>query len=186
MPILVRENDVDYDLFDRSEIVNRLYRSIVHCRPEASYVISLEGEWGCGKTTIINNVKRLLDGPTFGNDDVVIIDDFDPWLFGSQEALLLAMYDTLLQHMGLRYSPLRSSWIVKGITQVVSENHTAGGLIFNLLHNERKSNNDIQVLKQRISAYLRTSNKRIVFFVDNLDRANDENIVFLFKLIGIV
>lgn len=186
MPILIRENDVDYDLFNRSEIVNRLYRSIVHCRPEASYVISLEGEWGCGKTTIINNVIRLLETAPEENQNIVVIDDFDPWLFGSQEALLLGMYDTLLQHVGLRYSPTRTNWIVNGIAQVVSENHAAGGLIYNLLHNENKSSADIQVLKQRISAYLQTSNKRIVFFVDNLDRANDENIIFLFKLISIV
>ena len=185
-PILIRENDVDYDLFDRSEIVNRLYRSIVHCHPDTSYVISLEGEWGCGKTTIINNVKRLLEVDPECNEDIVVVDDFDPWLYGSQKALLLAMYDTLLRHVGLRYSHTKASWMVKGIAQVVSDNYAAGGLIYNLLHNENKSSEDIQVLKQRISTYLRTSNKRIVFFIDNLDRANDENIIFLFKLISIV
>lgn len=186
MPILIRGNDVDYDLFDRSEIVNRLYRSIVHCQPDTSYVISLEGEWGSGKTTIINNVKKLMAVNTENHSDIVVIDDFDPWLFGSQEALLLAMYDTLIQHVGLRYSPAKSNRIVKGIAQIVSENYTAGGLVYNLLHNENKCSDEVQVLKKRINAYLQTTNKRIVFFIDNLDRAKDENIIFLFKLISLV
>lgn len=186
MPILIRENDVSYDLFDRSEIVNRLYRSIVHCLPDTSYVISLEGEWGSGKTTIINNVKKLMEENAEKHSDIVVIDDFDPWLFGSQEALLLAMYDALIQHVGLRYSPARSNWMVKRIAQVVSENYTAGGIIYNLLHNEAKCSDEVNVLKRRIGTYLLTTNKRVVFFIDNLDRANDENIIFLFKLISLV
>ena len=185
-PILIKENDVDYDLFDRSKIINRLYDSIVHCQPESSYVISLEGEWGCGKTTIINNVKKLLKKKAGERDDIIIIDDFDPWLFGSQEALLLAMYDTLFQRLGLHYSPLRSNFIAKSIIQTVSEHYPAGGLLYGLYHNESKQGDDVQVLKKRISACIRTSNKKVVFFIDNLDRAADSNVVFLFKLISIV
>ena len=99
---------------------------------------------------------------------------------------MLALYDTLIQHVGLRYSPAKSNNIVKRIAQVVSENHTAGGVVFNLLHNENKCCEDIQVIKKRIGDYLQTTGKHIVFFVDNLDRANDENIIFLFKLISLV
>ena len=185
MPILIQENDVDYDLFERSEIINRLYRSIVHCQPDMSYVISLEGAWGCGKTTIINNVKRLIEINSQIQGDIIVIDDFDPWLFGSQESLLTAMYDSLIQHVGLGYSNSRNSLAVKSIVQVVSEKYTAGGILYNLLCRNHNCD-EIVMLKRRISSYLLTSNKRVVFFIDNLDRANDENIVFLFKLISLV
>lgn len=185
-PILLLEKDVDYDLLDRGGITNQLYRSIIHCQPYQSYVISLEGEWGIGKTTIINNVKRLLRENPVSNKEYIYIDDFDPWLYGSQEALLLAMLETLVHHSGMRYSPSRFSGIIQGLRETVSNSHPAGSFLYNLLFDPTKNGNSIAKLKQRISRYLRTTNKTIVFFIDNLDRANDENVMFLFKLIGIV
>lgn len=185
-PILISEHDVDYDLLDREGIANHLYRSITHCQSDQSFVISLEGEWGSGKTTIINNTKRLLEETTENEKKIIVIDDFDPWLYGTQEALLLAMYETLMKHAGLGYSPLRSNSMVKGISKIVSESHVAGSILYNLIHNEKKSGDEVSILKERINAYLLSSNRTIVFFIDNLDRANEENIIFLFKLISIV
>lgn len=185
-PILLLEKDVDYDLLDRGGITNQLYRSIIHCQPYQSYVISLEGEWGIGKTTIINNTKRLLRENPESNKEYIYIDDFDPWLYGSQEALLLAMLETLIHHSGMRYSPSKFSGIIQGLRETVSNSHPAGSFLYNLLFDSARSGNSVTKLKQRISRYLRTTNKTIVFFIDNLDRANDENVMFLFKLIGIV
>lgn len=43
-PILVSEKDVDYDLLGRDGIINVLYRSIISCKSNSSFVIGLEGE----------------------------------------------------------------------------------------------------------------------------------------------
>ncbi len=185
-PILLRERDVDYDLLNRAGIIDKLYRSITHCQPEESYVISLEGDWGTGKTTIINNVKKLLLNRENQSTDYVIIDDFDPWLFGTQEALLLAMFEAIVKHTGLRYSPVRSNMIAREISKTVADSNKVGGILYSLFYNARKHGDDVARLKKKLSAYLKNQNKTIVFFVDNLDRANDDNVVFLFKLIGIV
>ena len=185
-PILLLERDIDYDLLNRAGIIDKLYRSITHCQPEESYVISLEGEWGTGKTTIINNVKRLLLDGEKQSKDYVIIDDFDPWLYGTQEALLLAMFEVIMKHAGLRYSPVRSNMIVKELSKIIADSNKAGGLLYSLFYNARKHGDDVARLKKKLSGYLQNQNKTIVFFVDNLDRANDDNVIFLFKLIGIV
>lgn len=185
-PVLLREKDIDYDLLNREGIIDKLYRSIAYCQPEESYVISLEGDWGTGKTTIINNVKKLLLNEEYASKDYVVIDDFDPWLYGTQEALLLAMIETIMEHAGLKYSPVRSNMVVKEISKTIAENNKAGGMLYNLFYNTRKHGDDVGKLKKKLSAYLQSQNKTIVFFIDNLDRANDDNVIFLFKLIGIV
>ncbi|MBQ4267046.1 MAG: hypothetical protein IJB93_02535, partial [Clostridia bacterium] len=86
--ILISDKDVEYDLFERSSIINQLYRSIVQCTNcNDSFVIGLEGEWGSGKTTILNNLKNKLSK---SNKDITIVDNFDLWTYETQEALLLA------------------------------------------------------------------------------------------------
>lgn len=185
-PILLSECDVDYDLLDRDGIIDKLYYSIKYCRPEESYVISLEGEWGTGKTTIINNTKRLLIDKENNEKEYIIIDDFDPWLYGTENALLLAMFESIISHTGLKYSPIKSHILMKKLSKTVSDNHAVGGILSDLFYGTRKQGDDISKLKKQIRNYLYCQDKAIVFFIDNLDRANDTNIIFLFKLIGIV
>lgn len=185
-PVLLRERDIDYDLLNRDGIIDKLYRSIAHCQPEESYVISLEGDWGTGKTTIINNVKKLLLNAENCAKDYVVIDDFDPWLYGTQDSLLLAMFEVIMEHAGLKYSPVRSNMIARELSKTIADSNKAGGILYSLFYNTRRHGDNVARLKNKLSAYLRSQNKTIVFFVDNLDRANDDNVIFLFKLIGIV
>ena len=184
--VLLLEKDVDYDLLARDSVINQLYRSIIQCQPYQSYVISLEGEWGSGKTTIINNTKRLIRENEIANKDYICIDEFDPWLYGTQEALLLAMLETIIGHSGMQYSPSRFNLIVQEICETVSAQHWSVNLFHKMFTGKGNCSGRILKLKQRLENYLRSNNKTIVFFIDNLDRANDENIIFLFKLIAIV
>ncbi len=184
--IFLSEKDVAYDLLERDSVVKKLYGSITHCQPEQSYVISLEGKWGSGKTTIINRTKQYLRDPENNEKEYIIVDDFDPWLYGTQDALLLGMLETIVKHTGIRYSPMRSHILAKEVGRTVTESSPAGGLLNNLFYNTRTHTEDVAKLKAQLSAYLRTQRKKVVFFIDNLDRANSDNVVFLFKLIGIV
>lgn len=185
-PVLLLEKAVDYDLLDRGEITNQLYRSIIHCLPSQSYVISLEGEWGSGKTTIINHTKRLLREKEITNKEYVCIGDFDPWLYETQDALLMGMLESLIHHSGLHYSPSRFNGIVKELRETISNSHWSSSFLQSLFSHSVKPGSSVTILKQRISRYLRSRNKTIVFFIDNFDRANDDNVIFLFKLIAIV
>lgn len=184
-PILVSEDDVDYDMLKRGGIINQLYRSITCAHSEKSYVISLEGPWGSGKTTILNNTKRMILD-SCQEQEYIIIDDFDPWLYGSQEAILLALFDTLLKRVGMRYSPFRIYRMVEGLEKAVSESHIAGSVVRSLLVDRTSQVEEVQQIKKRISSFLKASGKTVVFFIDNLDRANESNILFLFKLISLI
>lgn len=178
-PILLEEDAVDYDLLNRKAIINHICSSIASSRHASSYVVGLEGPWGSGKTTIINNVKKKLK-----YSDDIVIEDFDPWLYGSQEALLLAMFDTILEHSGIKYSAIKIRSIVNDLLDTVAENYDAGGIIKTFISRYNKAN--ISSIKNRINSYLNKTDKNIVFIIDNIDRADSNNIIFLFKLIGIV
>jgi hypothetical protein len=50
--------------------------------------------------------------------------------------------------------------------------------LYNLFYNVRKHGDDVARLKKKLSSYLRNQHKTIVFFIDNLDRANDDNVIY--------
>lgn len=187
-PILIDENDVDYDLLDRTILINHLHRSIITVNNnDHSYVIGLEGEWGSGKTTIINNVKRTIREDS---KDFLIIDDFDPWTYGTNESMISAMYESIILNSGINKSSLNTKQLIKDLINDVCTNidniHISGKTINHLIGGLSKERNSVSKLKHRIGSYLKSNNKRIVFFIDNIDRIDANNIIFLLKLIGVV
>lgn len=187
--ILLSENDVEYDLLNRELIINHLYMSIISSMSDKSFVISLEGEWGSGKTTILNGVKKLLKNyksEKNKSEEIVVIDDFEPWTYGNQEALLAAMFDKILVHSGIKYNSYILRNIKRNITKAVINSNVAGNLLYDILKGDKSPDDSIERLKQMISSYIKSESKTFVFFIDNLDRIEDDNIVFLFKLISVI
>lgn len=182
-PILISERDVDYDLLNRSGIINQLYMSITSCKSNSAFVIGLEGEWGSGKTTIIRNVKRKLEKNDGG---IIIIDNIDPWMYGTQDALLVAMYDSILQATGIRYRISHEKKIIRSLSNVIVDNYNAGNIAWDLFFPRHDDYEDFLETKNKLSQYIKRTNKTIVFFIDNMDRAEGDNIIFLLRLIGTI
>ena len=182
VPILVSEKSVDYDLLNRGGIINELYRSIITCKSDSAFVIGLEGEWGSGKSTILKNVKKKLEE----NENIIVIDSFDPWIYGTQSALLMAMYDSILRETGVRYSVYHEKRIIKSLSSLLVDRYSAGGVMQNLLFSQHGDFEETKEIIVRLKRYVKRINKSIVFIVDNMDRAEGHNIIFLLKLIGTV
>lgn len=178
--ILVSETDSRSDLLDRQFLVDEVVTSINSAISDQSFAIGIIGTWGSGKTTVLENVKSSLKQT---EDSFDIIDDFDPWLFGNQESLLLAMLDAILKCTGVRYSPLKSKKMMEQICTTLSEKYYTSNIL-NALNLQSGTKENVIILKNQISDYLNYSDRRIVFFIDNIDRTSSENIVFLFKLLG--
>lgn len=179
-PILINEKAVDYDLFNRGHIIDHLSTSIeTCCKSNSSFVIGLEGSWGSGKTTILNNVKKHFDN----KNNIVIIDDFDIWACGTQESLLMCMLEAILKNTDIKYSNMSIRKIIKNVGIAIVDNSAIGSMAKEILYQSNHESN-IRNLKNQISQYLKSHNKKIVFFIDNIDRTDAKNVIFLFKLIG--
>ena len=182
-PILIEEADAGYDLLNRGYLINWVVYSIQNCRSSQSFVIGLEGPWGSGKTTILNNVERILNSD---QKELHIIKDFDPWAFGTQEALLWGMYDAIFKSSGTKFSILQSHRIMEQLSSAVVDGHAIGRVIKPIAFDTKTSVESLSEIKRKISSYLQIRNQIVVFFIDNIDRADAKNVIFLFKLIGTI
>lgn len=80
----------DPDLLNRSSFSNNLAEILLLKHDDECLTVSLEGEWGYGKTSVINLVKGALNE----KEKVPIIIEYNPWLAGRPESLI---QDFLLQ-----------------------------------------------------------------------------------------
>lgn len=141
-PILFSESTPDKDLLGRQGLVNMICNSVNACNAEHAYVIGIKGAWGSGKTTILNIAKKELREK---KEKIIIIDDFDPWIFGTQEALLTAMYDEILSKTGLQYSSYRNRIIARKLQKTVADSKKLLG-VFDVFLNDEKTAYDYFLL----------------------------------------
>lgn len=181
-PILFAEKDVDYDLCDRTVVINQLYSSLkACCGSDYSFVIGLEGPWGSGKTTIINNVIKKIKQDS--SDDFIVIDNFDPWMYNTHQALLTSLFDKILENTGIKYSNSSLKVIFNNLVKSIMGNNVAGNIAGNILF-QNNADDEVCKLKKRICTHLEQNNKTMVVFIDNMDRASAGNIIFLLKIIS--
>lgn len=73
-------------------VADRLAHSIINQSPPDGYVIAIEGQWGCGKTTLINFLIEELSEDVNNRIEVV---RFEPWVVGNRSAMLTELMNDL-------------------------------------------------------------------------------------------
>lgn len=178
--ILINEDEVEYDLLSRDSIIDNLYDTLINCNPAKKFVISLEGAWGIGKTTILNIVVARIKE---NHEDVIIIRDFDPWTYNDECSMFRAMFDIILRESKMKYSIAKANKLIDDLYGLLFENKQMKGFKnFNIF----KRNDDLNIsnIKRMVNNYLEVNNKKIIFIIDNLDRASNDNINLIFKLVN--
>lgn len=173
--IFLEEKDVNYDLLNRNKIIGDLFNSIKYCKNKEKFIISLTGEWGSGKTTILNIVKEQLN-----SEDFIIIDDFETWKYNNEKSLLYGMFDEIIKKIGINFSTLEIKRFVNSCIAIVSAKTDINIGLFLL------DDAIINKIKLMIGEYLEKNNKRVIFIIDNLERTNENNILVILKTISTI
>lgn len=177
--ILIDEEAVDYDLLGRDIFINNLYNVIVDNKARKKFVIALVGNWGSGKSTILNIVKKKLKV----HNDIIIIDSFDPWDYNDQSSMFRAMFDAILKESEIKFSMSESRKFVDMMYEMTFDSKY-GKYIKKLDLRRNQNINEVKKIKEMVNTYLNINNKKVIFIIDNIDRADKENVNLLFKLVG--
>ena len=184
--ILIEDNiKIQKDLFGRNQIINNLSSSISSSmKYNNCFTIGVVGEWGSGKSTIIELVKEDINKNEILNKNVVIVDDFDPWAIKSQDALVLAFYNTIIENLGENIDYFKRKKIQNALINISTNIPYIGKSIGSFFDNRIDDYTEYKEIKADLKEKLENSNKRLIFIIDNLDRMNSNNVLFLLTLIG--
>jgi len=99
------------DKLERAVFSKNLAKSILEWDGEESLVLSLNGKWGSGKSSVINLVKGELCVCSSSRCPTVI--EFNPWFFSGEEKLNEHFFDEISKELSLKNSPERDEKIAK-------------------------------------------------------------------------
>ena len=176
--VLFNEKDVKYDLLDKGIFVDYISSLITYCNPQKSFVFALNGAWGSGKTTILNLIKNNIN-----SDEIIIIDNFDPWKYDDNETLFRAFYDSITRNKNFdfNYSLYKKFYTIYKVL-ILGNDNILNKINLDIHFTDNKFSMD--ELKNIISSYLKANNKKVVYIIDNIDRLNKEQILGIFKTIS--
>lgn len=169
--------DKSQDLLHRETFVRQLREQIadVECSQE-SFVFGLQGNWGTGKSSVINLLLQDCE-----DDERLILVKYDPWVFADAEAMIVSFYQSIeqsisglflfsrLKRLFARYQKLISS----GLSKI-----TKFDLSLDFISGEGS-----QDMKLKLEEYVRRTKRRVVIFIDEIDRLQRDEILMLFKLV---
>lgn len=138
-----------------------------------SFTIGIKGPWGCGKTTFLNVLKTEIE-----KEKSNLIMDFNPWLFPDETNLSRAF----LNELGLRLSPysFRGNYhLIQLIKKLYKDNSTIWGVLANAICVSQTLDDVYKAVKQAIIS----SKKRIVVFIDDIDRLQVNEIYEILTII---
>lgn len=171
------------DRFQRYDFAKRIAHIVSLNAAESSLVIGLYGKWGEGKTSVMNFIKAEL-----APEENVIV-DFNPWLFSDQEHLLKAFFVTIAAALNtsIKKSKENIGKLLSDYGDLIGSIKFAGIGLPNLANFGKKLNDvTTEQLKERVNQAIKDSGKRIVVFVDDIDRLDVKEVQYLFKLIKLV
>ena len=176
---LLKEQSVSYDLLQRSTIINRLYNTIISCVPENSFTIGLNGKWGSGKTTIVDNVLRLLkDNNIVDNYHIV---KFDPWKYDDEKSILKGFLSEILKDIPFEFHYENIDVLIDAMINVVFENKNIN--YWQLITSEIGNLKNKLKIENIVNNYLKSNDKQLLIIIDNLDRVDERKAIFLIKCV---
>ncbi|MGO2964168.1 MAG: KAP family P-loop NTPase fold protein [Carnobacterium maltaromaticum] len=174
---LLRESAVSYDLLNRDRLIRELADLFKTYVSEERFVIGIEGKWGSGKTTLLKNLSTHISE----YEEMIVIDDFEPWISENKESLLYNLLKKILKESKLEIPDKEIDRLISSIMKnILGETYFKP--IINLI--AHKSDEQIDLILNDINYMINRNNKKIVFIIDNLDRLAPENVFLILNVVN--
>lgn len=180
----------EQDEFGYWPFAKALSRAIRTTPSPKGLVMSLNGPWGSGKSSLINLIRH--DLATLQAETAPLIVEFNPWWFSGSEQLATQLLTQLNRRLRLEGSEsLRKIGDLIGeysgsLATVVS---TAAGIplldkpIKFLLSKLKRTPADVRTMKGKLSEAMAKLDRRILIVVDDIDRLTPVEMMEVFKVV---
>lgn len=182
-------NEFGQDKLNRQDFMERIIKGIIEYRDKDSLVIGLEGNWGSGKTSILNIIEKELE-----NKGAAVF-KFNPWNFSIRKQLASDFFEQFSLFLGSRSnlkeslkevskSLMKIALILKPITTIGEAIPIVGNVgkivkgVKRLGSSYEKISDiiDLESIKKGVEKALGEGDEKIIIFIDDLDRLLDSEI----------
>lgn len=205
---LPKQNPWEDDRLGHAPFAERISKVIINLMAPNGYVIGLHGQWGSGKSTILNFVLEYLKKHNAEHEGKQIIHfDFRPWIVSGHQDLIAAFFKILSEKIGPKDSRWTRFWkrasrSIKGSTDnlvdaaatVALTVDPSGGVASRLAGSlAKKSANalldhfledpSLQKAYEDLKEQLGRSGKRFLVTVDDIDRLEDKYVKAVMQMV---
>jgi len=164
----------EQDLLDRKKFIEDLQKEIENMSFSDSFVFGLYGSWGEGKTSVINLLKNK-----FKESEDFLIVNFDPWNFKDEEAILSAFYNQIEKSFSQKFILPGFKKTFMKYQNLISMGLSQTGIKIDFSDTKES----IEEIRQRIESYITQIKKKIIIFIDDIDRLQPNEILLVLKLV---
>jgi len=181
------------DLLNRKQLISVVSNHLLSPSCKDGLVISINGKWGSGKTSIVNMIKENIQDRRYDNNDEVIpvVVDYSPWNITSQDQtirqFLTTLSDRFLYKRVLRILK-RTLNIVDGVSTFIPSKAIRGAVksiskaMKEYTNTFLNNPSELDLFKEEVEKHLLKTSLRYIVFIDDLDRLNKNEIILLIQL----
>lgn len=179
------------DKLNRGMFAKSLAKTISQYSFPSSFTIGLYGEWGSGKTSLVNMMLEAVEDI----DNSAIILRFNPWLCTDPKQLITQFFKQMATAIKLKKPKAEKAWelidqyadvfdaasLIPGAGTIIA----AVGKTLAKEANERveQRTKDLQESKNQIVNKMMEENIKIIVSIDDIDRLSEEEIIAVFQLV---
>ncbi len=165
------------DVYSRSLYAESVAKHLESTSTDESFAVGVIGDWGSGKSDFMNRLKKCLEQ---NNDNIVFT--FNPWRINKVDGIVEEFFNSLSKHLEPFNQSIGSiindysSRVLKGARE------TQLKLIDALIDNWFQEK-DIHERYKKINDSIKATSKRLVVFIDDVDRLTAKEIIEVLRII---
>ncbi len=141
-----------------------------------SFAVGITGEWGSGKSTFLNTMKKEIE-----EEDFAEIVEFNPWLCNSPEQVTQDFFATLINELSPKHSTLSRD--INKYAKLLNKIAKPSLSIFGIDLDLTPGDDSLDELKENISDKLAKLPKKVVILIDDTDRLVENEVFEILRLI---
>lgn len=162
------------DEFQRYDFAKRIANTISNRSSTENIVFGLYGKWGSGKSSMLKFIEKELD------EEKTLQVHFNPWRYKDEDSILMSFFNQIAEVLEIELVSTvdKTKQTIKkygAITKVFG--YDIEGLT-NLF-----SDHDIEHFKTKTEKILKETDKKLVVFIDDIDRLDKDELFTLFRLV---
>ena len=183
------------DLLGRAFFSKQLAKALYECDARDGLVIGLFGEWGSGKTSVLNMTMNEIKNMGEESENEPLIVTFSPWNYSDKDNLISLFFRNLINHLDMPSNNKIKRKIGKVLTDyadcldALSVLSPLGGILVNILKPIIKTQGanlmevpNLDSTKEKLETILKGSNQKIIVVIDDIDRLTNSQIRDIFHL----